>query len=85
MAKYKNIQELAKAFRDGELKDWILLVDNDNTYLEWRGDNPCMPDTNEAGEFEDRKCDEGSKLWDSPLYYILDQALEAAGIPNEGV
>ncbi len=85
MAKYKNIQELADAFKAGELKDWILMVDNDNTYLDWRGGCPYADGSDEARDFEDDKCGEGGLLWDSPDVYILGQALAAAGIPNEGV
>ncbi len=85
MAKYKNIQELADAFKAGELKDWILVVDNDSTHLSWRGGNPFTKDTDEFRDFEDDKGDEGKLLWDSPDVYMLDQALTAAGIPNEGV
>ena len=85
MAKYKNVQELANAFKAGELKDWILMVDNDSTHLDWRGKCPYEPSSDEAGHFEDVKYDEGRALWDSPEVYILDQALTAAGIPNEGV
>ena len=87
MAKYKNIQELAKGFKSGELKNWILMVDNDNTYLRWIGGGAPDYDKYPAGseEFEDQKNDEARMLWDSPDTYILDQALSAAGIPNEGV
>lgn len=85
MAKYKNIQELANAFKAGELKGWVLMVDNDWSYLGWRGGLPYKQDTGEAVAFEDEKYDEGKQLWDSPDVYILDQALAAAGIPNEGV
>lgn len=86
MAKYKNIRELAKGFKSGELDDWILMVDNDSTHLRWIGERPDhekFPEANE--EFMDKKYDEGNELWDSPDSYILDQALSAAGIPNEGV
>jgi hypothetical protein len=88
MAKYKNIKELAEAFKLGELKGWTLMVDNDSTHLGWRGDWPkhIKEDTDEAADFEDEKYDEGQELWDgSQKPYILDEALEAAGIPNEGV
>ncbi len=86
MAKYKNIKELAAAFRSGELKGWVLMVDNDNTYLRWVGDSPDYNTAPAAAEeFECQKSDEGNKLWDSPDVYILDQALQVAGIPNEGV
>ncbi len=82
MAKYKNIQELANAFKAGELKGWVLMVDNDSTHLRWPGTSPEGMDPD---DFEDEKYDEGKALWDSPDVYILDQALTAAGIPNEGV
>ena len=85
MAKYKNIQELATAFKAGELKGWVLMVDNDSTHLDWRGGNPYEPGSSEDEDFQDEKYDEGKLLWDSPDVYILDQALMAAGIPNEGV
>ena len=86
MAKYKNIQELADGFKSGELKDWVLMVDNDSTYLGWIGDSPDYDKYPEASEeFNDQKEDEARVLWDSPDVYILDQALSAAGIPNENV
>ena len=85
MAKYKNIQELAEAFRCGLLKDWVLMVDNDSTHLDWRGGNPCILGSDEYENFDDDKYEGGKLLWDSPEVYILDQALTAAGIPNEGV
>ena len=86
MAKYKNIEELAVAFKAGELKGWVLMVDNDNTYLRWEGEQPDWNETPAAAEeFQEKKSDEGEELWDSPDVYILDQALSAAGIPNEGV
>jgi len=86
MSKYKNIQELAKGFKSGDLKDWVLMVDNDSTYLRWIGNRPDydkFPDENEV--YMEQKDDESKKLWDSPDVYILGQALSAAGIPNEGV
>lgn len=87
MAKYKNIRELAKAFKSGELQGWVLMVDNDSTHLRWRGKRPehIKDGTDEADDFEENIYDKGKELWDSPDVYILDQALEAAGIPNEGV
>ena len=87
MAKYKNIVELAQGFRKGELEGWILMVDNDNTYLRWAGEQPDWNTAPAAAEeFQEQKNDEGDKLWDgNQEAYILDQALAAAGIPNEGV
>lgn len=87
MSKYKNIQELANGFKSGVLDGWILRVDNDSTYLHWIGGRPehIKDDSDEADDFDDKKYEEGKELWDSPEVYILDQALAAAGIPNEGV
>ena len=87
MSKYNNIQELANGFKSGELSGWILRVDNDSTHLHWVGDLPTgVKECSDAAEdFCDKKYDEGNELWDSPDVYILDQALTAAGIPNEGV
>ncbi len=86
MAKYKNIQELADAFKSGDLKGWTLMVDNDSTHLRWIGEQPDWHKDEEIAElFQEKKYEEGKVLWDSPKVYILDQALEAAGIPNEGV
>lgn len=87
MPKYKNIQELAEGFKSGELKDWMLMVDNDSTHLMWIGggapDHVKEPDKHL--EWERQKNEEAYVLWSSPDMYILDQALTAAGIPNEGV
>jgi len=87
MAKYKNIQELSEAFKSGELEGWTLMVDNDNTYLQWWGPPPegIEADSPAGADFEDEKYEEGKLLWDSPDVYILDQALTAAGIPNGSV
>ena len=87
MSKYKNIQELANAFKSGQLEGWILMVDNDSTHLQWVGKIPdgIGPDTEESEAFEEARYDEGKALWSSPDVYILDQALSAAGIPNEPV
>ena len=87
MAKYKNIQELATAFKDGELEGWVLMVDNDSTHLHWTGGPPegIVVDSDAGDEFEEQKYEEGKRLWGSPDVYILDQALTAAGIPNDGV
>ena len=86
MAKYKNIKELAEGFKSGELKDWVLMVDNDSTHLRWIGSGPDhIKDPEGCEEFEYQKDDEAKALWDSPDVYILDQALLASGIPNEGV
>jgi hypothetical protein len=88
MAKYKNLQELAEAFKSGELEGWVLMLDNDSTYLRYDGPLPkgIENDTEEHYEYEEQKSEEGDKLYNgSQDIYILDQALKMAGIPNEGV
>jgi hypothetical protein len=87
MSKYKNLKELSGAFKAGELNGWMLILDNDCTYLSYRGPLPdgIEDDTDASDAFESQKCDEGSELWDgNKEAYILDQALDLAGIPNEG-
>ena len=78
--------ELAEGFKKGELKNWVLMVDNDSTHLRWIGESPDYNKYPEASEeFMEQKEEEAEALWCSPDVYILDQALSAAGIPNEGV
>ena len=86
MAKYSTLKELSEAFKAGELKGWVLMLDNDNTGLTWRGGCPddIEPDTPAGDAYEEQKYDEGNMLYDgSKDCYILDQALTLAGIPNE--
>lgn len=88
MVKYKNLKELSVAFKSGELKGWVLTLDNDSTCLDWHGGFPdgVEPGSDKGVEFENQKYDEGQELYDgSNDIYILDQALEIAGIPNMGV
>ncbi len=83
MAKYKNLTELAEGFKNGELENWILMLDNDSTYLSWDGP---WPDDETLDEFEESKSDKGEELYNgSDDVYILDQALALAGIPNKNV
>jgi len=86
MAKYKNIQELADAFKSGELKDWILIVGDGGTYLRWIGKCPFEPGTDEEYDFNNAKHNEARALWfpfDNRCDSLLRQALTAAGIPND--
>ena len=88
MAKYKNLKELAEAFKAGKLKGWVLSLDNDKTSLSWLGGYPdgIEPDSDEGADFEEKKYDEGQELYDgSDDTYILPQVLDLAGIPNEEV
>ncbi len=85
MAKYKNLKELSEAFKAGELENWVLMLDNDKTHLQYHGPLPkgVEPDTNESEEFDEKKYDESEELYDGLNdVYILDQALTLAGIPN---
>lgn len=88
MAKYKNLKELADAFKTGVLKGWVLMLDNDSSHLNWQGALPkgVEPDKQNSEDFEEEKYEEGQQLYDgSGDTYILDQALDIAGIPNMGV
>ena len=88
MAKYKNLKELAEAFKTGKLKGWFLELDNDSTSLSWDGGYPdgVDPRSDEGADFENQKYEEGQQLYDgSEDTYILDQALDIVGIPNRGV
>lgn len=83
MAKYKTLKDLANGFKNGELDGWVLSLDNDNTSLSWRGGNP---DDIDPDDFDEQKYDEGRSLYDGhDDTYILPQALDLAGIPNEEV
>lgn len=83
--KYKNLIELAAAYRSGEIKseEWVLVLDNDSSYLRWNGANPFGRNTRAAEDFESAKYDEGEKLFRGKGYSDLEDACKAAGIPAE--
>ncbi len=86
--KYGSLKELADAFISGELEGWVLMLDNDSTYLRWQGGLPDGMELNsdDLEEFHEKKDEEGETLYDgSDDVYILDQALDIIGIPNMGV
>jgi hypothetical protein len=85
MAKYKNMMELAEAFRTGELskEHYTLVLDNDSSSLRYTGPNPNEEETDEYWMFQDRKNDEAGELFDGNGYADLKDACEAAGIPAE--
>jgi len=88
MVKYKNLKELAEAFKSEKLEGWVLMLDNDSTHLQWHGGCPegLEPDTDQGDDFENQKYVEGQQLYNgSGDVYILDQALDIAGIPNMSV
>jgi len=71
-AKYKTIDQLIAAFQTGELSksEWLLIVDNDSSYLTWMG-NPAL---------ENEKYKEGQKLWGGDQIDVLD-VLKILNIP----
>jgi len=87
MAKYRNLRELAEAFRIGELNfdEWVVLVDNDTCML-----NPDL-DLDEDDEAERmlqrEKEDEAAGLWKGRLWPedLAVEALQALGIPARRV
>lgn len=84
-AKYKNIMELAAAFKSGELsKDqWFLMLDNDYSSLRFKGPNPNEEGSDAHEEFEEAMNDKGHELFHGNGYSDLKDACEAAGIPAE--
>lgn len=80
--KYQTILELANAFKLGELndKEWIVILDNDDCYLQYRGP---VPEGEDEDTFCDKKYKEGNKLFRGNGYFDLQEAYLAAGIPCE--
>ena len=74
--KYKTIEQLVNAFQSGELSksEWMLIVDNDSSYLTWTGD-PAS---------DNLKYEEGQKLWGGDYIDSID-LLRILNIPCEGV
>ena len=81
--KYPTYKALAEAFRKGELKDYVLVLDNDTCYLSFRGKKPAgMSD--EAWQIEGEKRYEECQEWfHGDGYGDLEPLCEAAGIPAE--
>ena len=72
---YKTYDELFAAFRAGELKDYVLRMDNDNCRLDYIGDSM---EEDEAYEH----CT--SLFWGNGQFDTVEM-LKAAGIPCESV
>lgn len=85
--KYKNLVELAAAFRSGELnkEHYTLVLDNDSSRLRYIGSLPDgMEENSEAADvWLDEKCDECRAWFRGNGYSDLSDACSAAGIPNE--
>lgn len=73
--KYKTYAELFAAFRNGELKDYVLQMDNDNCILAYIGEDM---DEDEAYEH----CQ--GLFWGNGQFDTVEM-LVAAGIPCESV
>lgn len=74
--KYKNLSELAAAFKAGKLKNYKLILDNDDSRLVY--DGSLKGDDN-----NDEKNDECANWYRGNGYADLQEACEAAGIPCE--
>lgn len=85
--KYTSYKELAAAFASGELsKDqWVLMVDNDNSRLQYRGGNPHPAQSEAYYDFEDRMYHEGKEMFAGEGDRDILEVLDAAGIPAESV
>ena len=85
--KYKNLVELAAAFRNGELskEHYTLVLDNDDSFLRYTGPIPegMKADSLAADIWRDQKCDECNAWFRGNGYADLADACTAAGIPNE--
>lgn len=83
--KYSNLIELAEGFRNGDLEGYILVLDNDSSFLQWVGDNPHEEGTDKHDRYQDKMTEKGEKLFLGNGYRDLGDACTAAGIPNEWV
>ena len=85
--KYKNLIELAEAFRSGELnkEHYTLILDNDSSHLQYTG--PLPDGVEEGSEAADAWGDEQYQkcrtLFSGNGYSDIDDACTAAGIPCE--
>lgn len=72
---YKTYEELFAAFRNGELKEYVLVLDNDNCSLRYIG-----KDMNEEDAYA--HCE---PLFRGEGAFDFVEMLQAAGIPCESV
>lgn len=79
--RYESIAELAKAFKEGELNNYKLVLDNDCSFLTYVG--PMNEDWEAPdGRHVDEVNDEAREWFEGKGYADLPDALKAAGIPN---
>ena len=79
---YKNITELAEAFRQKHLVGYVLDVDNDCSFLRYVGP---VPKGVNADEYRDAKNDECHEWFQGNGYQDIVDALNSAGIPADWV
>ena len=80
---YKSLAELAEAFDSGELsrEEWSMVIDNDCSYLMYRGPCPFEPGSDAWDNFYDGKNDEVDYDGNGPADF--GEALDLIGISNE--
>lgn len=82
MAKYNSVLQLAVAFRNGMLRNYVLTLDNDSARLRYNGpmdEEGNLPD----GRTVDEVNDECAEWYRGKGYRDLQEAHEAAGVPCE--
>jgi hypothetical protein len=68
------------------MQDWVLILDNDRTFLRWCGENPFPEDSDAYEDYFAQKDHEGQALYAGGSgYHDLAEAMRAAGIPAEWV
>lgn len=80
--KYPTIPALKAAFASGELKDYQLVVDNDDAFLNYVGK---VPKGEDADIYRDNKNDECGDWFRGNGYQDIVKAFNAAGIPADWV
>lgn len=81
--KYKSLSELAQGFKNGELKDYVLILDNDWTGLRYSAKKPDDMSEEDWDIHCDTMSDAASNLYRGNGYSDLGEAMAAAGIPYE--
>ncbi len=83
--RYKTMKDLAEGFRRGELKGYVLWLDNDCFGL--RYDGP-VPEGQDSFDYPDERTDEAQGWYRGKGYAQFDlvlELLEVVGVPTEMV
>ncbi len=85
--KYKNLAELSEAFKSGELSEenYVLIVDNDHSYLTYVGSSPyyAKSDSAQHVEYMQDKDKETAELFSGGGPNDFHEACQALGIPTD--